>query len=69
AAIIDGLLALKAETREMGRGAMPREIGALIDAEFGLAREHWPEPATRPGDEAVRLADAFFQRWVNSGDS
>lgn len=68
-AIIDDLLARKAETREMGHGRMPREIGALIDAEFGLARQRWPEPATRPGDEAVRLADAFFQRWVNSGDS
>jgi hypothetical protein len=64
AAIIDDLLARKAETREMGRGAMPREIGALIDAEFGLARGHWPEPATRPQPEAVRLADAFFRRWV-----
>lgn len=68
-AIIDDLLARKAETREMGHGRMPKEIGALIDAEFGQARQRWPEPATRPGDEAVRLADAFFQRWVNSGDS
>ncbi len=68
-AIIDDLLARKAQTREMGHGRMPREIGALIDAEFGLARQHWPEPATRPGGEAVRLADAFFQRWVDSGDS
>lgn len=66
-AIIEDLLARKAETREMGHGPMPREIGALIDAEFGLAREHWPEPATRPTDAAIALADAFFRQWV-AGD-
>jgi len=63
--IIGDLLTRKAETREMGHGTMPREIGTLIDTEFGLAREHWPEPGTRPQAEAIRLADAFFRRWVS----
>ena len=68
-AIIDDLLARKAETREMGHGRMPREIGALIDAEFGQARDQWPGTATRPTDAAIGLADAFFQSWVVGGDS
>jgi uncharacterized protein len=60
--IITDLMARKAVTRELGRGTLPKPLGALIDAEFALARdsERLPEPSTR--NKAA--ADDFFRHWV-----
>ena len=56
---IERLLALKAETREMGAGVAPGPILDLIAAELEIA-----EQADGPGDvikaDAVARADAFF---------
>ena len=63
-AIIDDLLARKAVTRELGSGPLPAPIGALIDAEFALARDLWLGEAWRPEPEMIAAADALFRRWI-----
>jgi uncharacterized protein len=68
-AIIDDLLASKAMTRELGSGPLPEPIGALIDAEFALAREHWAREPWRPEPATVAAANALFLHWVASRSS
>jgi predicted nucleotidyltransferase len=63
-AIIDALLAHKAVTRELGRGPLPPPIGALIDAEFARARDHWQGEPLRADPQIVAAADELFRRWV-----
>src|SRR5262245_31414476 len=65
-AIIDDLLGRKATTRELGSGPLPEPIGALIDAEFALAREHWAREPWRPEPATVAAANALLLRWVAS---
>ena len=43
AALIEKLIAQKAETRELGEGELPPEIAAFIDREFVAATEHFPQ--------------------------
>jgi predicted nucleotidyltransferase len=64
AAVIEDLLARKAVTRELGSGPLPAPIGALIDAEFTLAREIWPAEPWRPAAEVVAAANVFLRRWI-----
>jgi predicted nucleotidyltransferase len=64
AAVIEDLLARKAVTRELGSGPLPAPIGALIDAEFTLAREIWPAEPGRPATEVVAAANVFLRRWI-----
>jgi predicted nucleotidyltransferase len=64
AAIVADLLARKAVTRELGSGALPPPVGALIDAEFALARELWPREPWRPAPATVDAANALFRRWA-----
>ena len=63
-ALVDELLARKAVTRELGTGALPGPIGALIDAEFTTAREFWPSEPRRPEPATVAAADDFFRAWM-----
>jgi uncharacterized protein len=62
--IVDDLLARKATTRELGSGALPAQIGALIDQEFAVARAQWPREAMRLDPDAINAANAVFRRWV-----
>ena len=64
AAIIDDLLKRKAVTRELGVGSLPAPIGDIIDAEFSLARELWPDRVGQPDRQSRDAADALFRRWV-----
>ena len=64
-AIIDDLLARKAVTRELGDGSLPEPIGALIDAEFAIAREHWARQPWHADPVMVAAANALFRRWVD----
>jgi hypothetical protein len=68
-AIIGDLLARKALTRELGDGPLPEPIGALIDAEFAIAREHWVRQPWRPEPATVAAASALFRRCVDSPPS
>lgn len=63
-AIIGELLARKAVTRELGKGAIPEPIGALIDAEFAIARSHWLREPLRADPAVIAAADDLFRRWV-----
>jgi predicted nucleotidyltransferase len=64
AAIVDELLERKAATRELGTGPLPAAIGAIIDTEFSLARELWPDRPGRPDVHSREAAEALFRRWV-----
>lgn len=55
------LRALKATTREMGKGEIPPAISRFIEAEFALADIAEPRLALR-SEEAAHAADAVFQR-------
>jgi predicted nucleotidyltransferase len=68
-AIIDDLLARKAVTRELGDGSLPQPIGALIDAEFAIAREHWARQPWHADPAMAAAANALFRRWVDSPPS
>ena len=64
AAIIGDLLARKAVTRELGTGALPEPVAALIDAEFAAARDLWLKEPTRPDPDIIAAANELFRRWV-----
>jgi predicted nucleotidyltransferase len=64
-AIVDELLARKAETRELGRGPLPAPVRELIDGEFALA-EAREGPTIPVSDDARAAADPFFRRWVGA---
>ena len=64
-ALIDDLLARKAATRELGSGPLPAPIGALIDAEFTLARELWLREDGRAEPATVEAANGLFRRWAS----
>jgi uncharacterized protein len=63
-AIVEDLLARKAVTRELGTGALPAPVGALIDAEFATAHELWPRLPQTPDPDLIAAADALFRRWI-----
>lgn len=62
--VVNNLLARKAETRELGHGPLPQQIGAFIDREFALARDLWPREATTPDRPTLDAANALFRRWI-----
>jgi uncharacterized protein len=64
-AIVDEMLARKAETRELGRGPLPLPIRDLIDCEFATAEAKEGKTVT-VSDAARAEADRFFRRWVRS---
>ena len=62
--IAASLLADKAITRELGRGPLPKPIGAFIDGEFELARAVFPtEKGLIPSDFRAQ-AESFFRSTV-----
>ncbi len=63
-AIVDDLLVRKSVTRELGSGPLPAPIGALIDAEFAIAREQWRREPWRVDPATVAAANALFRRWA-----
>lgn len=63
-AIIEELLARKAETHELGSGALPEPVGRFIDSEFEAARMVWAETGHAASPAAREEADIFFRRWV-----
>jgi len=62
--LIDDLLALKAQTRELGSGPLPEPIQRFIDEEFATARESLSARAPAVNAEARAMAGDFFRRWV-----
>ena len=64
AALVEGLLARKALTSELGTGPLPAAIGRLVDEEFAVARERWLDEAWRPDAATLAAADDLFRRWV-----
>ncbi|MEW6642597.1 MAG: nucleotidyltransferase domain-containing protein [Pseudomonadota bacterium] len=56
---IERMLAEKARTREIGRGAVPPLLVDLIERELDLASD-WIAPERMPEDARRRQADAFF---------
>ncbi len=64
--IVGKLMALKAETRELGEGLLPAPIGELIDSEFALARDHWNGVQSTPSDDDRAAADSMFRKWIES---
>jgi predicted nucleotidyltransferase len=63
-AIVDDLLARKAQTRELGSGALPAPIANLIDEEFADARQRWRDEPWRTEPQAVAAATELFRRYV-----
>ena len=62
---IGDLRARKAQSRELGEGRLPVEIGSFIRAELENAR-HWAEtPSPRNRHDARREADVFWRKWVD----
>lgn len=62
-----GLVAAKAESREMASGRVPAALVAFIEAEFAGARAS-KRPASAPSHEAVEMAEDFFRRAVRRFD-
>jgi uncharacterized protein len=62
-ALINDLLALKSQTREMGSGPLPQPLADLIDAEFVMmAQDIAAQPAAADARaEALAAADASFR--------
>jgi predicted nucleotidyltransferase len=58
------LIRLKAVTRELGSGPLPREIEAFVDGEFAAARALLPDRTPRPSPEAKAAAEALFRTTV-----
>jgi uncharacterized protein len=58
------LIRLKARTRELGSGPLPREIEAFVDAEFAAARAVLPDHAPRLSPDAKAAADELFRATV-----
>ena len=67
-AIVDDLLTRKAATHELGVGPLPAPIGALIDAEFALARDLWFDEGWRPDPKIIAAAEDLFRRWVGRSE-
>lgn len=64
AAVATNLVARKAVTRELGSAPLPAAIAAFIDAEFAIAREHFPPAPAIPSPEARAEAESFFRETV-----
>jgi predicted nucleotidyltransferase len=62
--IVEDLLARKAVSRELGTGALPGPVAALIDSEFTTARDLWPSQPWRPEPVMVAAADALLRTWM-----
>lgn len=69
AALVEKLLARKAETRELGTGPVPAAIVRFIDREFAAARETFETGPIRPSAQARARADDFFRNVVRSGSA
>lgn len=64
AMLVDGLIARKAETRELGSAPLPDLIADFVDGEFAAARSALPDRASPPSQEARDNAERFFRHWV-----
>jgi hypothetical protein len=63
--IVDGLLARKAATRELGTSALPTPIGRFIDEEFSAAGSAFDAAPIPPTIQAREAATALFRTWAN----
>ena len=61
-ALVDGLIAKKAITRELGAGELPAAIAGFIDSEFAAARELFDAEPRSAGPAARADAQEFFRR-------
>lgn len=64
AAAAHELIRLKAETRELGSGPLPRAIEAFIEDEFAAARDMLPDRTPVPSQEARAAAELLFRTAV-----
>ncbi len=60
----DDLIARKAETRELGAGAMPDCVRALLSGEFAMAETAFPSAPSQVSDAARAAATAFYRDMV-----
>lgn len=59
--IVAELMERKAATRELGKGMLPKEVGAFIDTEFMIAREAFEGCEATVQPEAMAAVDEFFR--------
>ncbi|MEA3033482.1 MAG: uncharacterized protein QOH86_1498 [Sphingomonadales bacterium] len=64
AALVEALIARKAETRELGEAPLPEPIVRFVDEEFALARETLPVRSARLDPAARAAAEMLFRRAV-----
>jgi predicted nucleotidyltransferase len=62
AAVVEDLMARKAQTRELGSARLPEPIRAFIDTEFDLARTAFEKGPIMPSADAIAAAEALFRR-------
>ena len=62
AAVVDDLMARKAQTRELGSAPLPEPIHAFIDTEFDLARTAFEKRPVTVTADAIAAAEALFRR-------
>lgn len=65
AALVEALIARKAETRELGEAPLPQPIVRFVDDEFALARETLPASSARLDPAARSAAEDLFRRAVD----
>lgn len=61
---VEGLLARKAATRELGEAPLPPAVASFLDAEFEAARAAWEGGRVQPSEEARALAADFYRAAV-----
>ncbi|MEO9132916.1 MAG: nucleotidyltransferase domain-containing protein [Sphingomonas sp.] len=64
AALVDDLIARKAQTRELGGASLPEPIRAFINTEFDLARTAFEQRPVTLSADAVAAAEALFRRYA-----
>jgi predicted nucleotidyltransferase len=62
--IVDGLLARKAVTRELGTSTLPTPIGRFIDQEFSAAGNAFDAAPTPPTVQTREAATTLFRTWA-----
>jgi uncharacterized protein len=58
---IQELIARKLVTRELGRGVVSPVIARFVESEFALGTETYENADMRAGDDARKLAEAYFR--------
>lgn len=65
AALVEALIARKAETRELGEAPLPEPVVRFVDEEFALAHATLPTRAPGLDPAARRAAETLFRRAID----